>query len=470
MNEIRKFIVPSNPINRSYTKAEADAKFGSAGSGDVVGPASAVDSNFAAFDTTTGKLIKDSGSKAADFAAAVHTHALAAGATDVTASAAELNILDGATLSTTELNYVDGVTSAIQTQLDAKVDENGAIVGATKTKITYDAKGLVTAGADATTADIADSANKRYVTDAQLTVIGNTSGTNTGDQSSVATLTTPRAIYGNNFDGSAALTQVIASTYGGTGNGFTKFTGPTTAEKTFTLPDASSTLLYSGGALGTPSGGTLTNCTGLPVNGIVDDTTSALGVGTLELGHASDTTLSRSAAGTLAVEGVDVLTTSNTKTVSNKTLSGAIPLEENASIDLDPALSADGKYSGICITGTAGAALAFGDLIYLAAADSRWELADADAATTADRMLGICVLAAAADGNATKILLHGNIRADAAFPALTIGSPVYVGETAGDVQVAIPTGADNIIRRVGYALTADELYFCPSMDSQVTVA
>jgi hypothetical protein len=42
----------------------------------------------------------------------------------VTASASEINILDGATLSTTELNYVDGVTSAIQTQLDGKVDES----------------------------------------------------------------------------------------------------------------------------------------------------------------------------------------------------------------------------------------------------------------------------------------------------------------------------------------------------------
>lgn len=38
----------------------------------------------------------------------------------ITATAAELNILDGATLSTTELNYVDGVTSSIQTQLNAK--------------------------------------------------------------------------------------------------------------------------------------------------------------------------------------------------------------------------------------------------------------------------------------------------------------------------------------------------------------
>lgn len=39
---------------------------------------------------------------------------------DVTATAAEVNVLDGITASTAELNYVDGVTSAIQTQLDGK--------------------------------------------------------------------------------------------------------------------------------------------------------------------------------------------------------------------------------------------------------------------------------------------------------------------------------------------------------------
>ena len=42
----------------------------------------------------------------------------------------------------------------LQGALDAKVDENTAITGATKTKITYDAKGLVTSGADATKSDI----------------------------------------------------------------------------------------------------------------------------------------------------------------------------------------------------------------------------------------------------------------------------------------------------------------------------
>jgi uncharacterized protein (TIGR02145 family) len=62
------------------------------------------------------------------------------------------------------------------------VASNDAITAATRTKITYDEKGLVTAGAAATTADIVESLDKKYVTDAQVEVLGNTSGTNTGDQ------------------------------------------------------------------------------------------------------------------------------------------------------------------------------------------------------------------------------------------------------------------------------------------------
>ena len=41
--------------------------------------------------------------------------------TDITATAAELNILDGVTATTAELNYVDGVTSSIQDQIDNPV-------------------------------------------------------------------------------------------------------------------------------------------------------------------------------------------------------------------------------------------------------------------------------------------------------------------------------------------------------------
>ena len=125
-----------------------------------------------------------------------------------------------------------------------------------------DSTGYLTFIPDATNTSEVFSGTKGDIeaTNFRGALIGNASTATTA-----AALTTSRAIYGNNFDGSAALTQIIASTYGGTGNGFTKFSGPTTAERTFTLPDASSTIVVQGGALGTPSSGTLTNATGLPV-------------------------------------------------------------------------------------------------------------------------------------------------------------------------------------------------------------
>jgi len=58
----------------------------------------------------------------------------------------------------------------------------------------------------------------------------------------------------------------------------------------------------------------------LAVSDITASTSLALGVGSIELGHATDTTLSRSASGVLAVEGVDVVTTSATQTLTAKTL------------------------------------------------------------------------------------------------------------------------------------------------------
>ena len=43
----------------------------------------------------------------------------------VTATASELNIMDGVTATTAELNHTDGVTSNIQTQLDSKASSSG---------------------------------------------------------------------------------------------------------------------------------------------------------------------------------------------------------------------------------------------------------------------------------------------------------------------------------------------------------
>lgn len=64
-------------------------------------------------------------------------------------------------VTTTELGYLDGVTSAIQTQIDNKVTKNSDITAATHTKITYDAKGLVTGGSDLSATDIPDIASSK---------------------------------------------------------------------------------------------------------------------------------------------------------------------------------------------------------------------------------------------------------------------------------------------------------------------
>jgi hypothetical protein len=82
--------------------------------------------------------------------------------------------------SPTDVQYPSA--KLVSDQLSLKVASNIVITPGVHTKITYDAKGLVTAGVDATTADIADSLDKRYITDAQKTSLASLSGINTGDE------------------------------------------------------------------------------------------------------------------------------------------------------------------------------------------------------------------------------------------------------------------------------------------------
>ena len=81
-----------------------------------------------------------------------------------TLSEAELEILDGATVTTTELNYVDGVTSSIQTQLNNKLSlSGGAMTGAITTNSTFDGRDVATDGTKLdgieASADVTDTAN-----------------------------------------------------------------------------------------------------------------------------------------------------------------------------------------------------------------------------------------------------------------------------------------------------------------------
>ena len=65
--------------------------------------------------------------------------------------------LEASAVTATELGYLDGVTSAIQTQLDGKVTALGTgPTAGTYTKVTINASGLVTAGANLEAGDIPD--------------------------------------------------------------------------------------------------------------------------------------------------------------------------------------------------------------------------------------------------------------------------------------------------------------------------
>ena len=123
-------------------------------------------------------------------------------------------------LTGAELVYVAQLgDDAVTTVQDIKdfatngfVAKNAPITGATKTKITYNTDGLITSGADATTADIADSPNRRYITDAQQTVLNNTSNTNSGDETT-ATIKTKLGTASSGGDG--YLTSTDWTTFNG---------------------------------------------------------------------------------------------------------------------------------------------------------------------------------------------------------------------------------------------------------------
>ena len=106
------------------------------------------------------------------------------------------------------------------------------------------------------------------------------------------------------------------------------------------------------------------------------------------------------------------------------------------------------------------------DLVYLDP-NGRWEEADADATSSSISLLGIA-LEVKDDGEAMNVALPGSIVVDASW-SFGVGVPLYVHTTAGAITATKPTGSGDVVRTVGYSLSATTIFFDPSPD-YVTLA
>lgn len=193
---------------------------------------------------------------------------------DVNASAAiDATKIANGTVTNTEFQYIGGLTSDAQTQINAKGSGTVTSVGGTGTVSGLSLSGTVTGSGNLTlggTLSVAPSNFSSQTANTFLAAPNGSAGTpafrsivaadiptlNQNTTGSAATWTTARSLWGNSVNGSADITSIIASTYGGTGNGFTKFTGPATTEKTFTLPNATATILTDNADVTVAQGGT----------------------------------------------------------------------------------------------------------------------------------------------------------------------------------------------------------------------
>lgn len=127
---------------------------------------------------------------------------------------------------------------------------------------------------------------------------------------------------------------------------------------------------------------------------------------------------------------------------------------------------ADEAASGIISIFTAGEDLVRGEVVYFKAGDSKMWKAVATAAATSR-----CVAMAAEDISADavgKFLLQGFLRDNGSFPAYTIGGALYTPEAETSSQnvpeQAAPDTDGDFVQVLGWAVTADMVYFNPSND------
>lgn len=144
-------------------------------------------------------------------------------------------------------------------------------------------------------------------------------------------------------------------------------------------------------------------------------------------------------------------------TVSVVMSAPAIDAEDVAILSIP---TADTTASGqIVADSPAGESLVFGDAVYLKS-DGKWWKADATTLATAE-LVALATESKSADEN-IRVMLWGFARNDAWDWTITDGSKlIYLSETAGAMTQTAPSGEDVVLLPLGWATHADRMYFRP---------
>ena len=130
------------------------------------------------------------------------------------------------------------------------------------------------------------------------------------------------------------------------------------------------------------------------------------------------------------------------------------------SICFDSVINVDHKSNGISMEVTVGnAGLGFMDCAYV---DTAGKFASADASATGTMpVVAFHPHGTKTEDEVTRVIIQGIIRDDTWN--WTIGGRLYVSETTGDLTQTAPSDDGDFIQVVGIALTADSIYFNPSL-------
>lgn len=113
-------------------------------------------------------------------------------------------------------------------------------------------------------------------------------------------------------------------------------------------------------------------------------------------------------------------------------------------------------------TFNAGDTITVMDLVFMGPAGT-WLKTDADLAASSDSVLAISLESKTAS-QAMSVALSGSFVRDDTWN-WTVGDTIYIDTiTQGGLTATQPSGTDDVVRVVGFAVTADVIYFAPSED------